>query len=547
MRLLAVFVVLLGTLLGGCGSSGADREVPAPVRPEAQRVLRVNLGSEPRTLDPTLVTDLVGSIALGAIMEPLVSNDTEGQPIPRVAESWEHDEAYRTWTFKLRPNAKWHNGDPVVAGDFVYGVQRILTRSVGAQYATYVKGFLRDGEEYYAAGGLDGTLPLTSVEALDDHTLRYHLLNPTPHFISVIQLFSWLPINRSVVEHHGDAWANSPATYVGNGPYRLEKMRSNDVIIATPAPGYWDAANMFWERVELYMIENETTENGAFLAGELDITINVSIPEMDFWRSRPEFRLYRFFGTQYININHQRAPFDDPRVRRAFSLAIDRDHLVQRVTRRNEIIAQGIVASPLASARGGDWRDHADDYVGGYNPELARQLLAEAGFGPGGKPFPNIEYMYNTSEENKAVAEQLQAMWREALGIEVRLQNVEFGVRLSRAQRGDYDISLSGWYGDYLDAMTFLELFISNSSYNVAFYKNPKYDELVGKARVEEDAIKREALMVEAEKIIIGEDMAIIPLYYLARPILVRRDLEGVVREPTGGLVYITSRRVTEP
>jgi oligopeptide transport system substrate-binding protein len=476
-------------------------------------------------------------------MEPLVANDPDGKLVPRAAESWSHDESFRTWTFKLRKDAKWHNGDPVVAGDFVYAIERILTPEVKAQYATYVKGFLKDGNEYYAAGGMKGNVPLTSVEAVDDHTLRYHLLNPTPYFISVVQLFSWLPLNRSVVEKHGDGWANSPETFVGNGPYKLTSMRANDMIVGTKADTYWNKSELYWDRVELYMIENETTENGAFLAGELDVTMNVSIPELDFWMPRPEFRMYRFFGTQYLNTNHRRAPFNDVRVRKAFSLAIDREHLVKRVTRRNEYVAKGIVPSPLTSVRGGDWRDHAADYVGGYNPELARKLLAEAGYGPGGKPFPAIEYMYNTSEENKAIAEQLQAMWKETLGIDVRLQNVEFGVRQSRAQAGDFDIALSNWYGDYLDAMTFLELFIGDSTYNVSAYKSPAFDTFIKQARVEENQIKREGLMVEAEKTMIADDMAIIPLYYMSRPILVREDIQGVARELTGGLIYIYSKR----
>lgn len=546
-RLLALLCLLLFvTSCGGGDGSSKERQIPAPIAPDAVKTIRVNLASNPRTIDPTLVTDLVGSIALGALMEPLVSNDTEGNPMPRGAESWEHDASFRTWTFKLRKDARWHNGDPVLAKDYVYAVERILTPSVQGQYATYVLGFLKDADAYYAAGGMDGNVPFTSVEAVDDYTVRYHMLNPTPYFISVVQLFSWLPLNRSVIEKNGPGWANDPSTFVGNGPYKLVSMKANDKIVGELADTYWGKDSLYWQRVELYMIENETTENAAFMAGELDVTMNVSIPELDFWRERPEFRLYHFFGTQYLNANHRRPPFNDARVRKAFSLAIDRDLLVGRVTRRNEHVAKGIVPSPLKSIRGGDWRDHAADYVGGYNPEEARRLLAEAGYGPGGKQFPPIEYMYNTSEENKAIAEQLQAMWKEALGIDVRLQNVEFGVRQSRAQSGDFDISLSNWYGDYIDAMTFLELFIGDSSYNVSAYKSDVYDDYIKKARVEEDQAKREELMVGAEKTIIQDDMAIIPLYYMARPILVRKDVEGAVRELTGGLIYIHGRRKTE-
>lgn len=549
-------LILAGFLAIGCGGSEqqngkandnnvAGYRIP-PIKPGEETTLRINIGAEPRTLDPSLITDLVASMVIKSMMETLVTADVDGNIEPKAAESWEHDPDYKVWTFKLRRNARWHNGDPVTAGDFVYAAQRLLTPSLGAQYATYVMGFVEGADEYYAAGGMDGSATLPGIIAIDDYTLQYRLKNPTPFFLSVVQLFSWLPLHRPTIEKHGERWANSPETFVGNGPFRLTGYRTRDVITVERATTYWGPETIFWSKILFYMIENETTESSAFVAGQLDVTSNVPIPELEIWKERPEYRPYRFFGTYYINVNHDRPPFNDPRVRKAFSLSINRDVLANRVTRRGELVAEGIVARPLDSPRGGDYREHAGDFVGGYDPQKAKALLQEAGFGPGGKPFPSFEYIYNTSEENRAIAEQLQAMWRANLGVDVRLQNVEFGVRLSRAQGGDYDLSLGGWYGDYLDPMTFLELFTSDSTFNVARYRSDFYDDHISRARTEGDALVREDLLIAAERRLIADDMAIIPLYYYTKPILVRTDIEGVGREVTAGLVYVNGRRVSK-
>jgi oligopeptide transport system substrate-binding protein len=531
--------------LVSCGSeeSKATAENAAPKNKNASATtLRLNLQNEPRTLDPNVMTDLVGSVVMGALMEPLVYNDAKGVPQPRAAERWEHDKEFRTWTFYLRKDGRWHNGDPVKAQDFKYGIERLLTPATQAQYATYVLGFL-PADEFYNGGGLQSGKSLDCVQVLDDHTIQYTLRNPTPFFSRVIQLFCWLPLHKPTIDQHGATWANKPETFMGNGAFKLESYRSRDVIVAKKNPDYWAADKIFWEEIRYFMIDNETTEDAAFRAGDLDITATVAIPEMDYWRGKPEYHPYNFFGMYYLALNHRRELFTDVRVRKALALAIDRELITKRVTRREEPPAQGIVPGPLASPRGGDYRTHAGDLIGTYNPAEAKRLLAEAGYGPGGKPFPAIEYIYSTSEENKAIAEQVQAMWRQNLGIDVRLQNVEWGVRLSRTQSGDYDICFSNWYGDYLDPMTFLELFTSDSTYNISAYKSPAYDEAIAAARKEVDPIKREDFMIAGEQWMIREDMAVAPLFGITKPILIQQGIEGVTREATGGYIYIHGRR----
>jgi oligopeptide transport system substrate-binding protein len=521
----------LALAAGLAGAAHADRAA----------TLRINLGAQPESLDPTLATDLVGGVVFSGIMEGLVDLGEDGKVEPRVAMSWKHNDDYTSWTFTLRPDARWHNGDTVTAHDFVYGVRRILTPSLGAQYANYVFTFLKDGEAYFKAGGLNGTQPLTSVNALDDHTLEYLLANPTPYFPSVLQLSTWLPIHRRTVESVGPGWAGAAETYMGNGPFRVVSYRQNDKLVAEKAATYWNAEAIHWRFLEFYFIESESTANQAFLRGDLDISLTVPLAEIEYWRGRPEYRSWTAYGTYYIGFNGAQPPFNDRRVRKAFSMALNRRLITTQVTRRNEPVSQGIVPRGGASPRGGDYRDHAGDMVGRRDVEAAQALLREAGY-DANNPLPALEYIYDTSEQHKLIAEQMQSMWKRALGVDVRLQNVEWGVRINRQRLGQYQIVRSGWFGDYIDPLTFLDLFTSNSTHNTIGFRNRRYDEAVEAARRERDPIKREDFLITAERILIEEEAAIAPLYTYVLPMLVRRDLRGVGRVPTGSLIFIHSR-----
>ncbi|CAN5201917.1 peptide ABC transporter substrate-binding protein [soil metagenome] len=526
----------------GCGDGAPKSETASATTPAISKLLKLNLGNEPKTFDPTLMTDVVGGITMQGLMEGLVEVNAEGKEQPRAAESWSHDEKSMTWTFKLRPGMKWQNGDPVTANDFVFATERMCTPATGAEYASYTYNFLKGGKDYYKAGGMKDGAHFDGIKAVDDLTLEYNMQNPTPYFISVLQLASWLPLNKNTLTKYGSNWANSEKTFNGNGPFKLTAFKSKDVIILDKSDSYWDRDSIFWDRVQLYMIESENTEVDAFRTGALDVTIGLAIPMLDEWRNKPEFHNFKFFGTQYIGFNNAIEPFKDSRVKIAFSKAIDRKRLVDKVTRRSETIALGIIPEPLASPQGDDYRDHAGNPGYDFDPAGAKALLKEAGYGPD-NPFPSVEYLYDSSDENKTVAEQLQAMWHETLGVDVKLQNVEWGVKLSRTPKGDFQIARLNWYGDYVDPMTFMELYESSSTQNSPQYRNPKYDELVENARMETDPVQREKDFIAAEKILIHDDCAIAPLYYIQRPMLIREGIEGIERVPTGGLLYVRAKR----
>lgn len=548
MLRLCFFLITAMLTFAGCSdpaqsSSAGDAPLPEAGE-ELSRALRINIGGTPETLDPTFIRGSVENLIITGLMEGLLTLDAAGAAIPAAAESWESNENHTVWTFKLRREARWHNGDPVTAEDFVYAAKRIATKSLSAPYAAMVYKFLEGGEAYYAAGGLDSEAEFPGVQALDDYTLQYRLAAPTPFFESVVHLFSWLPVHRATVENHEEDWWRQPGVFIGNGPFRMTGFEGQTRVTAEKAPMYWNADQVWMEQVEWMMIEEESTELAAFENGELDITKGIPIAMLDVWRDRPEYQPFTYFGTYYITFNNEKAPFDDVRVRRAFSQAIDRELIVNRVTRRKEPVSRGLIPAQLPSAQGGVWADHSDDLIGPPNLDGAKQLMAEAGF-PEGQGFPETEYLYDNREEHKLIAESLQTAWSQ-LGVKARIRNAEWGTWLKETRAGNYDIARMSWYGDYMDAMTFLELFTSDSTQNAPQYSNETYDQLIADARKETDPVAREGLLMEAERLLVREDCAIAPLFTYSFPILVSAGIEGVSRDALGGLDYVYARRVKD-
>ncbi len=555
-KILYLFILssVLGFLAGcpeggnqGNGSNPGGNSTPRAQKGKNPKRLVMNIGTEPGSIDPSLVEGIPAAKIMQGLMEGLISLDENCEAQPAAALSWEHNDNADEWTFHLREGAKWHNGDPVVAGDFVYGLKRILTSSNTAQYSQYVADHLAGGIEYYKAGGLDGDAEFTSAAAPDDSTLVLHLSNPTPHLLAVISHSSWLPINERAVKEAGTGWAMAGGTFVGNGPFELKSYSPRDRLVMSKSDQYWAKDDIFWEEVEVRFIEEENTENTAFMTGELDITESIPLPLMDQFRETDEFFTSPYLGTYYVGFNVEKAPFDDVRVRRAFSMAINRNLIVDRVTRRAEPVAKGHIPIALASAdpEYATFRERAGDLIGPQDIEGAKELLKEAGYDES-NPLPQIEYLYNTSDEHKLIAEQLQAMWT-AMGADVRLRNVEWGVRLNMTAAGEFQFARLGWISDYLDAMSFLDLFTTGNPQNDPNLANARYDELLKQARSEPDPIKREGLMIEAEKILIDEEVAVAPLFYYTEPFLRRTEIKNLKRNAVGDLLYTQAYREVPP
>lgn len=510
--------LLLAFSLAACGER--TRDVDTAVE---EGILLVGNGSEPKGLDPHLVTGVTENQIIQALIEGLIAYhpDDDTQPYPGVAESWESNEDFTVWTFNLRDNAKWSNGDPVVASDFVYSWQRILTPELGAEYAEML--YVIDNAGAFHKGEISD-FSQVGVTAIDDQTLEVRLKGPTPYFLSMLKHYSFYPVNPRAVEEHGgmadrqSGWSTAE-NYVGNGPFVLKEWNTNNFLEVERNPDYWDADNVALNGIRFFPIENLNTEHTAFLGGRLHVTYEIPADRIRGLQEAndPALSIDPYMGSYFYRVNVTREPFTDPRVREALSMAIDRQLIVERVSQGGQTPATGFVPEGLAGYPAAE--------AVSYNPERAKELLAEAGY-PGGEGFPQAEIHINTSENHRKIAEAIQAMWRQELGVEIGIYNQEWKVYLDSQSSLDYDISRSGWIADYVHPMTFLEIFTEGNGNNDTGWVNPQYDSLIRQAQTASSEEQRSALMQQAEAILL-EELPIVPIYWYTRPRMIDPRVEG--------------------
>jgi oligopeptide transport system substrate-binding protein len=514
----ALGLAALCVSLVSCG--GREREVD---RAAKAGILLMGNGSEPKSLDPHLVTGVPENKLIQALIEGLVAyHPTEDlEPEPGVAESWQNSPDFRVWTFKLRDNARWTNGDPVTANDFVYSWQRILSPELGSEYAEML--YVIQGAEAFHQGK-SKDFSQVGVKALDPKTLQVTLNGSTPYFLSMLKHYSFYPVNPKVVDKFGgmtdrnSRWSTAE-NYVGNGAFKLKQWTTNQIIKVEKNPAYWDAGRVKLNEIHFFPIDNVKTEETAFLGGRLHLTNTVSPDKIPVFKKRnaDELRIEPYLGSYFFRINVTRKPFDDPRVREALNLAVDRKLIVERVTQGGQAPAGGFVPPGMSSYPGSTKVQ--------FNPDRARQLLAEAGY-PGGKGFPKKEILINTNESHRKIAEAIQAMWRQNLGIDVGIYNQEWKVYLDSQSKLDYDLSRSGWIADYAYPMTFLEIFTRGNGNNDTGWANPRYDALVRQAQSATTEPDRMRLMQEAEAILLTE-LPILPIYWYTRVYLKDPRIQG--------------------
>lgn len=491
IRLLAL-IGMLG-LLAGCGPS------------EKRADLVFINGADPETLDPALLTGQPEGRVANALFEGLTTFDSQARSGPGMAESWTISDDRKVYTFKLRPDAKWSDGSPLTAQDFVNTWRRTLTPDTMASY-NYQLFYLKNAQAF--AEGKVKDFSEVGAKALDDRTLEVTLENPTPFFLDLCATPPLAPVPTKVVEKYGDNWTK-PEHIVNNGAYLLEKWKLNDVIRLRKNPNYWNAANVALETVDVLPISKDTVAFNFYSSGLADLCMDKGLTPLallDELKNRPDFHPAPFLGTYFLRFNCKKGPFADARVRRAFGMAIDKRRIVKKITRAGELPAAGFVPPGL------------EGYVapGGlpYDPEKARALLAEAGY-PGGKGFPLVvNYLYDDKGSNESIAVELQDMWRKELGITVNLAKQEWKVYLNSLSSLDYDIARSSWVGDYPDANTFLDLFLSGGGNNRTGWSDATYDDLIAQAGRETDPLRRASILRAAETRLVTKEAPICPLYY---------------------------------
>ncbi|HEY5551491.1 MAG TPA: peptide ABC transporter substrate-binding protein [Opitutaceae bacterium] len=517
LRLLAPLFAIGLVLLAGCGKR--ERDADAAVR-EGRFIMVI--GADPQTLDPHVATGFPEFQVFMAIFEGLVRiNPRTCEPIPGVATRWDVSPDGRDYTFHLRPDAKWSNGDPVSAHDFAFSIRRVLTASLGSEYAYFIFD-LKNAREFHSGEITD--FSKVGVQVVDDLTLVLTLNRATPYFPAMLFHQAWMPVHRASVEAAGpmadrnSRWAR-PGTLVGNGPFKLVEWRNNERIIVDRNPHFHGAAGVRLQSVHFLPIENTDTGDRAFRAGQVHVTDSLPLARIAFYREEgnPDFQSNTYLGTAFMQFNTTRAPLNDARVRRALSLACDRKALVERVARAGQ--------QPAGSFTPPGTAGYEPPMSPIFDPEAARALLAEAGF-PDGKGFPTLEATFPSSNNSQLLMEAIQEMWRRELGINIRLANIEWKVFLDNLTALNYELGFSAWIGDYIDPTSFLTMMLSESGNNRTGWKNPQYDALVNRAGDNPERAARFLRLAEAERVLL-EEQPIAPLWHMTRSYLIHPAVRG--------------------
>jgi len=463
-------------------------------------VFRINNGTEIQSLDPAKAQGDVEHRVLFAIFEGLMDPDPRtAEPVSAMAERWTISEDNLRYTFFLR-KSNWSDGVAVTAHDFEFAMKRLINPATGAQYAFMITDVVKGAADFYA-----GRLPIDSVgiKALDDYTLQIELIAPTPFFLELLTHQTYFPVPKHRVEALGDSWVREDPL-VCNGPFRLVKWQMNSVLVVTKNEHYWDVENVGLDGIRFYPIEHAGTSYTMYKNGELDWDAKPSIAMIDELLLQDYYHQNISLTTTYVLYNNQKAPFDDVRIRKALSLAVDRKVLTDIVLRD---------CSPPATLFVPPMSGYNSPPAVEDNIEEAKRLLAEAGY-PNGTGFKAIVYLYNTADINRIIAEYLQNEWKKNLNITVELKNEEWKSFLANRAQFNYQIARGGWGGDYRDPSTFLNQFKSSSGMNDVAYNNPLFDSLIDKAGITNDPVVRMALLSEAENLLINVDQAIAPLYF---------------------------------
>jgi oligopeptide transport system substrate-binding protein len=514
--------VIIAAVLGMIASQNLQAvEVPAGVQLAPLQRMVINNGSEVASLDPHKVEGTPESNIILNLLEGLVSTDANGHLAPAVAEDWENTD-YQTWTFHLRPGAVWSDGSPVTAQDFVYSWQRLADPKTGSPYASY----LQYARIEHIDAILAGKKPPESlgVSAIDEKTLKVTLSEPVPYFVSMLSHTSMKPVKQSVVEKFGDKWT-LPQNYVGNGAYRLSEWVVNERIVLERSPSYWNNSKTVIEQATFLPLSSEVSDINRYRSGEIDIT-NSAIPPNLYAKMKREIpeqlHVNPYLCTFYYEINNQRAPFTDERVRAAVKLTLDRDIIANKIMGQGQIPAYSF--TPTFTEGGNFSQPEWAGWTQEKRNEEAKKLLAQAGFNAE-KPL-KFTLLYNTSDQNKQQAIAAASMWKKNLGAQVTLQNQEWKTSLQSRHEGQFDVARATWCGDYNEPSAFLNMLLSNSSNNTFFYKSPAFDALMASTLQAPDAAARGAIYQQAETLL-DKDSALIPVYYRVSARLVKPTVGG--------------------
>lgn len=511
----AVIAILLTSFFHAHAAS-----VPSGTRLAPNQSIIINNGTEVASLDPHKTEGVPESDVITNLLEGLVATDNFGHLVPGVAQAWQQQN--NIWIFTLRTDARWSNGEPVTAEDFVYSWQRLVDPKTASPYASYLQyAHILNVDKIIAGKQPPSAL---GVKALDKQHLQVTLTQPVPYFTAMLAHTALKPVHRQTLEQWGDKWTR-PEHYVGNGAFTLNNWVVNEKITLKRNPQYWDNANTVIETATFLPISSETSDVNRYRSGDIDMT-NSAIPPELFPMLKKELgnqvRVSPYLCIFYYELNNQRAPFNDARVRAAVKLTLDRQIIAEKIMGQGQIPAFGFTP-PFID--GGKFTAPAwFNQTQAERNAAARKLLAEAGYSAQ-KPL-SFTLLYNTSDQNKKQAIAAASMWKKNLGANVTLQNQEWKTMLNTRHEGNYDVARATWCSDYNEPSTFLTMLLSDSSTNTGFYRSPTFDALMAKSLTAADDAQRADLYQQAENQL-DKDSALVPVYYRVSVRLVKPWVGG--------------------
>ena len=504
-----VIAALLTATLAATSICGTAMTVSAAE--EGGKELSVQVGPNPETLDPALNSAVDGGNMILHIFECLLTVDENGEIAPGQAESWELSDDGLTWTFHLRDGLKWSDGSDLTASDFVYSWQRVCDPEVAAPYADTVLSMVKGFDE-----AIEGDLEALAVSAEDDQTLVVELENACPYFDSLAAFATLSPVQQATVEENGDAWAIDPATFISNGPFMITEWVPSSYILTEKNPNYWNADAIKLGSIRWNLIEDANAAYSAYQSGEVLFIKDVPTEDIPSLEGSDEFYVDPIIGTYYISYNTQVEPLNDPLVRKALNLAIDREYVANTLMQGTYSPAVNFMGPGWKDPVGGDFMENANDGEG-YLPlnadiDGALEALEEAGY-PEGEGLPVLHYMTNDSGYHKVVAEYLQDAWSQ-IGITLEVEIVEWSSFTPMRRNGEYEIARNGWVGDYSDPSNMIELFYSTNGNNDGKFDNEDFDAAIETSRTTLDVAERSEALHEAEDIMMEESANCPVAYY---------------------------------
>ena len=523
----AVFVVLCGVLLFGSFFTGCEKKEPEPISVE----MVIANGDEPLSLDPSQINGVLEQRIYNALFEGLVGyNPRTAKAVPGVAENWTFSGDGTILTFSIREGITWSDGTPITAQQIVDSWLHHLNPATASPYA-YMIGMIVKGAADYNES--DGKPEDVAIRAVNARTFEVKLISNVPYALDMMAHFAFSPLPMHAIQKHGSNWIK-PGNIVSNGPFVLLEHIPNNRIVVTPNDKYWNKANIFIKKITFLPIEDENTVYQAYRNNEIDWVTNPPMALINELVLRKDFQRSAQLGIYYYYINTRHPVLKDPRIRKALSMGFNREELIDSVLRGGELPALGF-SPPI--------NNYKPASGSGFNVAAARQLLTEAGY-PGGQGLPPMEILYNTSERHKIIAEYMQEQWRVNLGVNVVLKNMEWATYLTERMTDRMQICRAGWIADYMDPQNFLELLMTESGNNAGHYSDAEYDRLLKQAASLPDGPTRDAVLRQAEEILIVRDQAVIPIYYYVAQNLIDRDKwDGWYSNPLDVHPYVGMKR----